>query len=88
MKEVKVLITDKDGLHARPASSLCREVAKFSEHVDLVYKDKKVNMKSTLGIMSLAIPKDSELTICVTGDNENEVAEKIVGIFKDLKLSE
>ena len=88
MKEITLIITDKDGLHARPASSLCKEVAKYGEHIDLVYKNRKVNMKSTLGIMSLAIPKDSEIKICVTGENEEKVADEISSIFTNLKLTD
>ena len=88
MKEVTLTITDKDGLHARPASDLCKEVSKLDEKIELLYKNRTVNMKSTLAIMSLAIPKNSEITIKVTGDNEDTVVNNIVSLFKNLKLTD
>ncbi|AUD64240.1 hypothetical protein BK011_00480 [Tenericutes bacterium MZ-XQ] len=88
MKEITLTITDKDGLHARPASDLCKEVSKLDEKIELLYKNRTVNMKSTLAIMSLAIPKNSEITIKVTGDNEDTVADNIVSLFKNLKLTD
>ena len=88
MKQVTLKITDKDGLHARPASNLCKEIAQYSEQIELQYKQRKVNMKSTLAIMSLAIPKDSEITVFVSGDNEDVVLENVVALFKTLKLTE
>lgn len=88
MREITLTITDKDGLHARPASDLCKEVSKLDEKIELLYKNRTVNMKSTLAIMSLAIPKNSEITIKVTGDNEDTVANNIVSLFKNLKLTD
>ena len=44
-------------------------------------------MKSTLAIMSLAIPVNSEITICVTGDKEDDVLEFVVSLFKTLDLT-
>ena len=87
MKEITLKITAKDGLHARPASNLCKEIAKYAEQIDLIYKGRKVNMKSTLGIMSLAIPSGSEITVCVTGRKEDEVSQKIITLFEDLNLT-
>jgi phosphocarrier protein len=88
MKEITLTITDKDGLHARPASDLCKEVSKLDEKIELLYKNRTVNMKSTLAIMSLAIPKNSEITIKVTGEKEDTVADNIVSLFKNLKLTD
>jgi len=87
MKEVKLKITDPDGLHARTASNLCKEISQYKEQIELIYKDRKVNMKSTLAIMSLAIPLNSDITVCVTGDKEDEVLEKVVSLFKTLELT-
>lgn len=88
MKEITLTITDKDGLHTRPASDLCKEISKLDEKIELKYKNRTVNMKSTLAIMSLAIPKNSEITVKVSGENEDLILENIVALFKILKLTE
>jgi phosphocarrier protein len=88
MREITLTITDKDGVHARPASDLCKAIAKFDEKIELSYKNRTVNMKSTLAIMSLAIPKNSDITIKVTGDKEDSVLDTIVSLFKTLELTD
>jgi len=87
MKKVTLKITDPDGLHTRPASNLCKTISQYDEQIELIYKERKVNMKSTLAIMSLAIPKNSDITVCVTGENEDAILEKVVSLFKSLDLT-
>jgi phosphotransferase system HPr-like phosphotransfer protein len=38
--------------------------------------------------MSLAIPKNSDITIKVTGDKEDSVLDTIVSLFKTLELTD
>ena len=41
MKKIELQITDPDGLHARPASNLCKEISQYKEQIELIYKDRK-----------------------------------------------
>lgn len=52
-------IRDSLGVHARPAAKLVRAVASIPGSVLLIYRDRRVNAKSILEVMSLGI-RDGE----------------------------
>ena len=60
MVEKKFVITDKAGIHARPAAVLVNLANKFDSEVNIVHREKKVNLKSILGLMSLGIAYGTE----------------------------
>jgi len=72
-------IISDSGLHARPASLLVSTVTPFSAEMTLEYEEKKVNLKSIMGVMSLGIPQGAEVKVVVTG---NDAAEAISNIDK------
>ena len=53
MKELKVLVIDPVGLHARPATVAVNAASKFKSDVKVGFNGKTVNMKSIMGVMSL-----------------------------------
>jgi len=62
-------ITDETGLHARPATVLVNTASKFTSEILLTYRDKKVNLKSIMGVMSLGIQQGAEITISAEGED-------------------
>lgn len=67
--EKQFTIIDETGLHARPATVLVNTASKFAAEISLIYRDKKVNLKSIMGVMSLGIQQGAEITISVEGDD-------------------
>jgi len=86
LKKVTVKIIDEAGLHARPASIISKEAAEHEEEILLTYKDKTINLKSILGVMSLAVPKNADITISVEGDEEDKIMDLLISQFKKYKL--
>ncbi len=84
MKEKKFHVVAETGIMSRPATMLVEDANNFLSDIGLVYNGQRVNLKSIMGVMSLGIPQGSEITIQVSGDDENEAFE---GIEKHL-LSE
>lgn len=82
MKELKVAVIDPVGLHARPATVAVNVASKFKSEVSISYKDKTVNMKSIMGVMSLGIPTQSEITIVCEGEDEDEAIQTIEEVLK------
>lgn len=74
-------ITDETGLHARPATVLVNTASKFNSEISLTYRDKKVNLKSIMGVMSLGVGKDAEITIYAEGSDEKEAIEAITEVL-------
>ena len=71
--EKTVVIKNATGLHARPAGMFVKKAAEFKSTVEVVAKDKTVNAKSIMGIMSLGLAQGEELKLVVNGEDE-EVA--------------
>ena len=57
MIEKTYTIISDEGLHARPASKLVGAVSPFSADVKILYKEREVNLKSIMGVMSLGVSK-------------------------------
>ena len=65
MKQISVLVIDPVGLHARPATVAVNAASKFKSEVKVAFKGRTVNMKSIMGVMSLGIPTQSDITMKV-----------------------
>ncbi|KIH69853.1 MULTISPECIES: phosphocarrier protein HPr [Salinicoccus] len=77
MEQKSYLITDETGIHARPATILVQTASKFDSDIQLEYNSKKVNLKSIMGVMSLGVGKDSEVSVYAEGKDETEAIEAI-----------
>ena len=86
MKEITVTVVDPVGLHARPATVAVNAASKFKSDVKISYKGKSVNMKSIMGVMSLGIPTQSEITITTDGDDEEEALATIKDVLQAQKV--
>lgn len=86
MKEITVTVVDPVGLHARPATVAVNAASKFKSDVKVTFKERSVNMKSIMGVMSLGIPTQSEITISCEGEDEDTAIEAIETILKEQKV--
>ncbi len=86
--EKTIKITDEAGMHARPASKLSQEAAKYEEDIKLTYNGKTVDLKSIMGVMSLGVPQHAEVTIAVTGDDEENTLNALVKAMDELDLTQ
>ncbi|MED1862273.1 HPr family phosphocarrier protein [Fictibacillus nanhaiensis] len=77
MVEKKVTVQLKSGLQARPAALFVQEANRYTSDVFVEKEGKKVNAKSIMGIMSLAVGSGSELVLAVNGPDENEAIEAL-----------
>ena len=86
MKEITVTVVDPVGLHARPATVAVNAASKFKSEVKVYYKGRTVNMKSIMGVMSLGIPTQSEITISCEGDDEDSAVKTIEDVLRAQKV--
>lgn len=74
--EKKVIIKNKLGLHARPASTFVQIANKFESEVIVKKGNQEVNGKSIMGIMMLAAEKGSCIHLKINGpDAKQALAE-------------
>lgn len=81
MIEKQYTITAAEGIHARPASTLVGALAPLKSDITIEFNDKKVNLKSILGVMSLGVPSGATVTVSASGEDENEAIEKVTEIM-------
>lgn len=86
MKEINVTVIDPVGLHARPATVAVNAASKFKSEVKVSFKGRSVNMKSIMGVMSLGIPTNSEITVSCEGDDEEEAIKAIEEVLRSQKV--
>ena len=82
MEQKKFTVIAETGIHARPATLLVQTASKYTADIQLTYKDKSVNLKSIMGVMSLGIGKGAKITITADGNDEKEAMEGIVEMLK------
>ena len=67
-----ITISIPSGLEARPIALLVQKASQFSSKVYLEMGTKRVNAKSIMGVMSLALINGTEVVIDVEGPDEEE----------------
>ncbi|BCU83113.1 HPr-like protein Crh [Polycladomyces abyssicola] len=80
MVEKKVVVQLRTGLHARPAAMFVQEANKYTSDIFVTKGDKKVNAKSIMGIMSLAVASGTEITISADGVDAEEAVNALAEI--------
>ena len=86
MKQFSATIIDPIGLHARPASELVKLAATFVSDVKIISQGRSGNAKSILNVMALGVKQGQEITIEVSGADEETAVAKIEAELKNLKL--
>ena len=85
MVEQNVIVKNETGLHARPATSLVQFVKNFDGKVELIKYGKTANAKSIFNVMALGISQDTEVTVRLDGENEEENLKKLVEFIENLE---
>lgn len=84
MKEVKVKIKSKVGLHARPAALLVSQAAKLKSSIAIRKGEREVNLKSLMSVLSLGVCEGDEITIKVDGEDEEKALNTILSVLEEL----
>ena len=66
----ELLISNKHGLHARPAAQFVKIAGRFSSDIKVIKDGLEVNGKSIMGIMMLAAEPGSEIILLIEGNDE------------------
>ncbi|MDQ0189489.1 HPr family phosphocarrier protein [Alicyclobacillus cycloheptanicus] len=81
--ERQVVLVNPTGLHARPASIFVAEANKFQSEVYVEAKGKRVNAKSILGLLTLALGKGTPLTIITSGTDEEQALNALCELVEN-----
>jgi phosphocarrier protein HPr len=71
--ERKLIVTSrKDGIHAKSASEIVDGLRDYDCSVQFIFKDKKVNAKSTLQLIDLAVKRGAEIHVILDGEDADD----------------
>jgi phosphocarrier protein len=87
MKEIKYLINDELGLHARPAGLLVKLAAKYKSDIQLGTPAKMVNAKRIIGVMALTLKQGQEMTMTFSGEDEDQAAADVKAFLEENSFS-
>lgn len=82
MKTFNYVITDEVGLHARPAGLLVKEAGKYAAGVTISCNGKEADGKRLLALMGLGVKQGDEVSVSVSGEDEEAAAGKLEEFFK------
>ena len=83
MKEFKYVVTDNEGIHARPAGELVKLAKEFTSSVTISKDGKSGDCKKIFAIMGLGIKGGMEVVLKFDGEDEDAAYEKISAFMKE-----
>ena len=82
MIETPVVVGHEDGIEGRPIALLVQEASQYASKVYIQVENKKINAKSIMGMMSLALQEGDEVIVVAEGKDEQKAAEGIKTFLK------
>lgn len=83
MKEFNYVITDPEGIHARPAGLLVKTTAGFQSAITMENNGRKADMKRILAVMGMGIKQGMEITVIAEGEDEAEAIAAVETFLKE-----
>ncbi|WP_404454209.1 HPr family phosphocarrier protein [Virgibacillus necropolis] len=80
-----VTIELETGLQSRPAAHFVQEANRYAAHLFLEKDGKRVNAKSIMGLMSLAIGTGETVTLIAEGSDEELALEELATLVTNSK---
>ena len=77
-----VVIQNQVGLHARPATFFIQKANEYKSSIWVEKDERKVNAKSLLGVLSLAVTKGLTVLIMADGPDEEEAVEGLAALIE------
>ncbi len=80
----KSMITNRTGLHARPAAEFVAAAGKFKSRITLKRLDnnKEANVKSIVFVLSLGLAQGTQVEIAAIGEDEVEAVDTLVNLLE------
>jgi len=82
MTEKTIIISNRAGIHARPAALLVQMTKNFTCNVYFEKGNDKINAKSIMGIITLGAAYGTEIKITAEGEGEEAAVDKLVRLFE------
>ena len=78
----EVLVQNKAGLHARPATFFIQKANEYKSTIWVEKEERRVNAKSLLGVLSQGIFGGTKIMVIAEGYDETEAVEGLVSLVE------
>ncbi|NGX62035.1 MAG: Phosphocarrier protein HPr [Chlamydiae bacterium] len=79
----RVRVENRLGLHTRPSTVIVKLLQGCKNEVFFTHKEQRVNAKSILSLLMLAVQKDGEILLEVTGEDASQLIDLLVETFRN-----
>ena len=83
MKSFSYVLTDAEGIHARPAGELVKKCKGYDSKITLVKDGKAVNATKILAVMSLGAKQGQTVEFQIDGADEETAAAELEAFMKE-----
>ena len=83
MKEFEFVVTDPQGIHARPAGLLVKVAKKFESNISVFKGARKGNLKKIFTVMALGVKQGETIKVQVEGADEEQAASTVEAFLKE-----
>lgn len=83
MIERTAVITNRVGLHARPAALFVQSAARFQSHIQVRYGELRANAKSMVSILALGASQGATLVIQAEGADARAAVQALVALVEN-----
>lgn len=83
MKTFDYVITDEQGIHARPAGELIKTAKNFTSSIQISKDGKTADCKKIFGVMGLAAKKGDTVTFTFDGADEVDACDTVMAFMKE-----
>ena len=78
MVERTIVVTNRAGIHCRPAAILVQAANSFKANIYFEQGKRQINAKSIMGLLTLGATYGTEIKIVGDGEDEQQAVESII----------
>ena len=79
----EVVVQNKVGLHARPATLFIQKANEFKSSIWVEREERRINAKSLLGVLSLEIFAGAQIKVIADGADEEDAVNALVDLVQN-----
>lgn len=83
MKEEKVTIPNKLGMHARSAAAFAKLASTFASTIEVEKDSMRANGKSIMELLTVAAAMGSQITVRATGEDEDAAIAALAALVEN-----
>ncbi len=79
----RTVVKCASGLHNKQATYFIQKANDFKSSIWIEADERKINAKSLLGVLSMAVVTGTEVTISAEGSDEEEAVKTLTGMLEE-----